>query len=79
MVLIPKDGGNYRGIGLVEVIWKAVAVILNRRFIAAITYHDFLYGFRAGCGTGTVILEVKLLQKVAALREAVLYEILLDL
>ena len=48
MVLIPKGGGYYRGIGLVEVIWKAVAVILNRRFTAAITYHDFFHGFRAG-------------------------------
>ena len=62
MVLIPKDGGNYRGIGLVEVIWKAVAVILNRRFTAAITYHDFLHGFRSVRGTGTATLEVNLLQ-----------------
>ena len=35
--LIPKGVGNYRCIGLVEVIWKAVAVILDRRFTAAIT------------------------------------------
>ena len=48
MVLIPKVGGYYRRIGLVEVIWKAVAVILNRRFTAAITYHDSIHGFWAG-------------------------------
>ena len=29
VVLIPKGGGKYHGIGLMEVIWKAVAVILN--------------------------------------------------
>ena len=46
MVLILTGGGEYRGIGLVEVIWKAVAAILNCRFTAAITYHDFLHRFR---------------------------------
>ena len=37
VVRIPKERGYYRGIGLVGVIWKAVAVILNHRFTAAIT------------------------------------------
>ena len=31
VVLIPKGKGDYRGIGLVEVMWKVVAVILNCR------------------------------------------------
>ena len=79
MVLTQKGGGEYCGIGLVEVIWKAVAVILNRRLTAAITYHEFLHGFRTGRGTGTTNLEVKLLQQVVALREAVLHAIFLDL
>ena len=71
VVLIPKGGGDYCGIGLLEVIWKVVAVILNFCFTAAITYHDFLHRFRAGCGFGNATLEVKLLRQVAALREAV--------
>ena len=29
VVLIPKGKTYYRGIGLVEVIWKVVAAILN--------------------------------------------------
>ena len=56
-----------------------MAAILNRRFTASITYHDFLHGFRAGRGTGTATLEAKLLQQLAALREEVLYMIFLDL
>ena len=36
-------------------------------------------GFQAGCGTGTSTLEVNLLHQVAALSEAVLHEIFLDL
>ena len=60
---------DYRGIGLVEVMWKVVAVIRNRRFTSSITYHNALHGFRAGCVTGTVTLEDKLLQQLVALRE----------
>ena len=75
MVLIPKRKRDYRGIGLVEVMWKLVAEILNHRLTASITYHDFLHGFRAGRGTDTVTLEAKLLQQLAALREEVLYVI----
>ena len=62
-----------------EVVWKVVVAILNRRFTASITYHDFLRGFRAGQGTGTATLEAQLLQQLAALREEVLYMIFLDL
>ena len=29
LVLIPKGGEEYRGIGFVEVMWKVVAAILN--------------------------------------------------
>ena len=79
VVLIPKGKGDYRGIGLVEVIWKVMAVILNRRLTSSITFHDVLHGFRAGRGTGTATLEAKLLQKLAAMREEVLYVIFLDL
>ena len=62
-----------------EVVWKVVAVILNHCFTSSITYHDALHGFRAGLGIGTATLEAKLLQKLAARREEVLYVIFLDL
>ena len=69
----------HQGIGLVEVMWKEVAEILNRWLKASITFHNFLHGFRAGLGTGTATLEDKLLQQLSALREEVLYVIFLDL
>ena len=62
----------YRGIGILEVMWKVVAAILHRRLTASITFHDFLHRFRAGRGTGTATLEAKLLQKLVALRKEVL-------
>ena len=54
-------------------------MIVNCCLNAATTYHDFLHGFRAGRSTGTATLQFELLHKVAALREAVFHEILLDL
>ena len=78
VVLIPKGKGDYRGIGLMEVMWKVVVMILNRRLTSSITFHDVLHGFRAGRGTGTATLEAKLLQQLAAMREEVLYTIFLD-
>ena len=62
-----------------EVVWKTVEVILNIRFTASITYHESIHGFRAGRGMGTTNLEVKMIQQVTAIREAVLHTIYLNL
>ena len=58
VVLIPKGEKEYRGVGMLEVTWKVVVVILHRRLTTAITLHDTLQGFREGCGTGTATLIV---------------------
>ena len=79
MVLILKEKKYYRGIGLVEVMWKVVAAILNCRLTAFITFHDFLHGFRSVRGKGNATHEAKLLQQLADLREEVPYAIFLDL
>ena len=68
MVLIPKGKKDYCDIGLVEVMWKVVAEILNLRITAFITFHNFLHRFWAGRGTDTATLEVKLLQQLSRLR-----------
>ena len=60
-------------------MWKVVAEILNCWLTASITFYNLLRIFCAGCGTGTITLEAKLLQQLAPLREEVLYMILLDL
>ena len=62
-----------------EVTWKVVAVILHRRLTEGIKFHDALHRFREGRSTGTATLKAKLLQQLAAMREEVLYVILLDL
>ena len=79
VVLIPKGGGEYCGIGFVDVVWKAVAVIIHYCFTDSITYHESLHGLWAVCSTGTTNLRVNLLQQVAAMRDTVLHAIFLDL
>ena len=79
VVMIPKGKGEFRGIGLVEVTWKVMAVILHLRLTTGLQLHDTLHGFREGCGSGTSTLEAKLLQQLTAMREEVLYVIFLDM
>ena len=57
--LILKIQSEFVNGGIVEVMWKVAAKILNLWLTASITFHDFLYGFRAGHGTGTATLEGK--------------------
>ena len=74
-VLLLKGGGDYHGIGLVEVIWKVVAIIIDRLLAESIEFHDVVHGFRESMGMGEATLEAKLLQTIAVVRQAVLYKI----
>ena len=79
-VLIPMGtSGDFRGIGLVEVLWKAVTRLPNHQLTTAIKFHDVLHGFWAVLGTVTAALKAKLLQQITFMREAVLFEVLLHL
>jgi hypothetical protein len=64
LVLIPKGEPNqYRGIALLEVIYKVISNIINNRISNKIKYHDAIHGFRRGRGTTTAISELKLLMR----------------
>jgi hypothetical protein len=54
-VLIPKGGGEYRGISLLEPIWKVMERVMDLR-LEKIKLHDSLHGCLAGRGTGTGII-----------------------
>ena len=79
-VLIPKaKSGEFRGIALLEVIYKLVSSIINRRMQVGITFDDAVHGFRPGRGTGTAILEAKLLAQLQMRSDEPLYMVFMDL
>mmetsp|Transcript_7501 Transcript_7501/g.17018 ORF Transcript_7501/g.17018 Transcript_7501/m.17018 type:complete len:296 (-) Transcript_7501:86-973(-) len=78
VVLLPKGGGDYCGIGLLEPFWKCIEVLMDKR-LQSIEFHDCLHGFLSGRGTGTAITEAKLTQQLAYLEQAPLYGIFIDL
>jgi Reverse transcriptase (RNA-dependent DNA polymerase) len=80
LVLIPKGvPDQYRGIALLEIAYKLVSSIINRRLVKAIPFHDAIHGFRAGRGTGTAIIRAKLLMQLAQRQTKPIYMLFLDL
>ena len=78
--MTPKGGGNdFRGIGLMEVLWKAISGIINRRLSSSIQFHDALHGFCAGRVTGTATLEENLHHQLIVMRDTIVHVILLYL
>ena len=77
-VLIPKGGGDYRGIGLLEPIWKVIERVIDKR-LEAIALHDSLHSCRAKQGTGTAVIEVKLTQQLAHIKQTPFYGVFIDL
>ena len=68
VVMIPKGGGtNFRGVVLVEVLWKVISVIINCPISSFIHFHDTLHGFCVGGGTGTATLEANILQQLISI------------
>ena len=78
IVLLPKGNGDYRGIGLLEPLWKCVEILMDTR-LHVIEFHDCLHGFLTGRGTGTATTEVKLAQQLAYLEQQPLFGIFIDL
>ena len=78
VVLIPKGGGDYRRIGLLEPIWRIIKRLMDQR-LNAITLHESLHGCRDGRGTGTAVIKAKLAQQLAHLEQRPFYEVFLDL
>ena len=80
VVMIPKGVGiDFKGIGLVGFLWKAISGIINRRISPSIQFHDALHNFRTRRGTETATLKGKLLQQLISMMGAVLHSILLNL
>jgi hypothetical protein len=79
LVLIPKPDQSFRGIALLETIYKLISMIIHQRLTTSIKLHDVVHGFRANRGTGTSTMNVKLLMQKAKRESNPLYMIFLDI
>jgi hypothetical protein len=81
LVLLPKPDGDFRGIALLEVIYKLISSIINQRLAKGLNtkLHDAIHGFRSGRGTGTATIEAKLLMQLAQRANKPLHMIFMDL
>jgi hypothetical protein len=78
VVLIPKGGRDYCGIGLLEPIWKVIERVIDRR-LDSIQLHNSLHSCRHQCRMGTAIIEAKLAQQLSYLEMQPFYGVFLDL
>ncbi len=78
VVLLPKGGGNFRGIGLLDPCWKVMEKIMVRR-MGAIDFHPCLHGGMPKRGMGTVTIEAKLARQLAWVEQEPLFQVVVDL
>ncbi len=69
IVYLPKGGGDYCGIGLLEPFWKVIEKIMVARLLL-VKFHG---------GTGTATIEAKLHKSLAWRDQSPLYQIYIDL
>ena len=50
LVLIPKGNAYTWGIGVLELVWKAVEAMIDTHINTVVQFHNVLHGFRAGGG-----------------------------
>jgi len=79
-VLIPKaDAGEYRGIALLEIIYKLISSIINIRLIKTVKFDDAMHGNLPRRGTCTAIMEAKLLAQLRCRIDEPLFMVFVDL
>ena len=76
--MIPKDGKDYRGIGLLEPVWKCIERVIDH-WLDAIDLDKSLHGCCNHLGTGTAIIEAKLAQQLSYIELKLFYGVFLDL
>ena len=79
MVIISKWKGKYRGIGLVDILWKVFSVVINCWLKRSVMLHNALHVFRTGRWTGTAIIEANMSQQLVGIAHEPLFQVFLDL
>jgi hypothetical protein len=78
IILLPKGGGNFQGIGLLDPFWKVVEKIMMCQ-MGSIEFHPCLHGGLPKRGTGMATIEAKLAQQLAWMEQEPLYQVFVNL
>ena len=68
VVLIPKGGGEFRDIGIVEGLWNVLSGVINQQIGSSVHFHYVLHGLRVGWVTGNTAFKAKLIQQHTDMR-----------
>ena len=80
LVLIPKqEATKYRGIALLEALYKLCSSVINWRIVWNADWHDGVHGFCRRRGCTMAIIEAKFLAQKAQSEGKLLYQVFLDL
>ena len=79
MLITKGDRRGFRGVDIVEVLWKTITITLNWRLTSYIQLHDVIHVLWSGRGMDTASLKSNMLQHTTSMKEAVLHDILLDI
>ena len=78
MFFLPKGMGAYWGIGLVKVVWKVFATMVDCRIKKSVSLHDALHGLRVFRFKRMSTLEAKLMPQLAGIAQKLLFQVFLD-
>ena len=75
----PKINKDTGGVGILEVVWKAVGAVIDTRIKTVVQFFYILHEFQAGRGAGTSIMNLKLTQELESVEQYPLSMVFLDL
>jgi hypothetical protein len=78
IILLPKGGGDFQGIGLLDPCWKVVEKNMVCQ-MGTIDLHPCLHRGMPKQGTGTATIEAKLAQQLAWVEQEPLFQVFVDL
>ena len=79
LVLVTNINSDTQEIGLLEIVYKVLEVVIDTRVNAIVQLHYVFHGFHGGRLTGTNIMELKILQDLASVDQDPLFLVFLDL
>ena len=79
LLTIPKGNADTPGVGMLEVAWKVVEAVIYNWIKTVVQLHIVLYGFRAGRGAGTTIMELKIAQELSSVDQDIQLLVFLEL